>query len=274
MDRRPEADLYDPAYVRSLFDAMATTYERVNTATSFGFSRPWRRQTADLLRLEPGMVVLDAMTGMGEGWPYLRLDLARIVALDLSPGMLRHAVARRARMTALVVGHRRARWPGRAQPPAKPSAPAIDIAEVDACATSLPDASVDAVPCLFGLKTLSPAQQHVFAAEVVRILRPGGRYSLIEVSVPRNALLRVPYLFYLRRIVPILGRLLLGDPENYRMLGVYTAAFGDARRALPAFHAAGLEAAFVERFFGCATGIVGSKPASRHTQPVTAGGAT
>jgi demethylmenaquinone methyltransferase/2-methoxy-6-polyprenyl-1,4-benzoquinol methylase len=92
------------------------------------------------------------------------------------------------------------------------------------------------------------------------VLRPGGRFSLIEVSVPRHRLLRVPYLFYLVHVIPLLGRLLLGNPENYRMLGVYTTAYGDARRSLPAFRDAGLEVQVVESCFGCATGLVGRKP--------------
>ena len=58
----------------------------------------------------------------------------------------------------------------------------------------------------------------------------------------------------------MLGRLLLGNPDNYRMLGRYTEAFGDAGPLVPVFASAGLDVAVLSLFFGCATGIVGRKP--------------
>jgi demethylmenaquinone methyltransferase/2-methoxy-6-polyprenyl-1,4-benzoquinol methylase len=234
-------DLYDPAYVRDLFDAMAGSYERVNEITSFGFSRRWRRQAVAWLGCRPGDTVLDAMTGMGEGWRHLAPRLGErgcIVAVDLSPGMLRHA----RRRTRQVRG------------------PAIEVREGDALETGLPDASMDAVLCLFGVKTLSPDQRHRFAREIHRLLRPGGRYALIEVSVPRWALLRMAYLAYLRHAIPVLGRLLLGDPEDYRMLAAYTMRFRDCRAMAEALRAAGLEAEATDAFFGCATGVRGRRP--------------
>jgi len=233
-------DLYDPAYVRSLFDEMSGSYERVNTITSFGFSRRWRRQAVELLAPRPGATVLDAMTGMGEGWRHLLRRIGpegRIVAIDLSPGMLDGARRERDR-------HRGA---------------AIELREGDALATGLDDGSVDAVLCLFGVKTLSPDQQAAFAREIARVLRPAGRYALVEVSVPPARLLRVPYLFYLTWVIPVLGRVLLGNPENYRMLGRYTERFGDARPLAARFRASGLTAAEVSLFHGCASGLVGAR---------------
>ena len=78
----------------------------------------------------------------------------------------------------------------------------------------MPDASADAIVSLFGVKTLSDAQCQHLASEIARVLRLGGRFSLIEVSVPRNQWLRRPYLFYLSRVIPILGALLLGHSEE------------------------------------------------------------
>jgi demethylmenaquinone methyltransferase/2-methoxy-6-polyprenyl-1,4-benzoquinol methylase len=238
-----DADLYAPAFVRRLFDEMADTYERVNELTSFGFSRRWRRQAVEHLAPGSGMVVLDAMTGMGEGWPYLARALGaggQVIAIDLSPGMLAHAAARRARI-----------------------ATPVDLRQGDALASGLADGSVDAVLCLFGLKTLSSAQQTAFAREIGRVLRPGGRASLVEVSVPSSRLLRVPYRFYLRHVIPLLGRLLLGNPANYRLLGVYTDRFRDSRGMADALRTHGLDVELVSYFFGCATGVVARKPVAR-----------
>lgn len=236
------AGIYDPAYVEGLFDEMSRSYERVNYVTSFGFSLRWRRQLVAALGLRRGETVADLMTGMGECWPAVLHAIGeegRLVAVDFSGGMLRHAHKRRGRF------------------------PAHDVTlrKENALATSLPSASCDAVLSGFGLKTLSPEQWRLFAAEVARVLKPGGRYSLLEVSVPRGRALRAAYMAYLKIGIPLVGRAFLGNPDNYRMLGRYTEAFGDARRVVPAFEAAGLEARFVSRFHGCATGLVGRRPA-------------
>lgn len=124
----------------------------------------------------------------------------------------------------------------------------------------MPDASADAIVSLFGVKTLSDAQCQHLASEIARVLRLGGRFSLIEVSVPRNQWLRRPYLFYLSRVIPILGALLLGHSEDYRMLGVYTIRFGDCTRLMAFLSATGLEVEPASYFFGCASGVRGSRP--------------
>ncbi len=64
-------------------------------------------------------------------------------------------------------------------------------------------------------------------------------------------------MFYLKEIIPLLGRLLLGNPENYRMLGLYTEKFRDCRtmRDLLARH--GLRTTYHDYFFGCASGVSG-----------------
>lgn len=65
------ADLYDPQAVKRLFDEMARTYGVVNTLSSFGFNRHWRRQCLRAIPLPPGGSAVDLMTGMGELCPDL-----------------------------------------------------------------------------------------------------------------------------------------------------------------------------------------------------------
>lgn len=95
---------------------------------------------------------------------------------------------------------------------------------------------------------------------MAHVLRLGGVFSFVEISVPPARLLRLLYLFYLNRIIPWIGRLFLGNPANYRMLGVYTQAFGDCRHFAECLRHHGLEVSQVSYFFGCASGVRGSKP--------------
>lgn len=237
----PPPDIYATEYVEALFDEMAGSYERVNYVTSFGFSLRWRRQMVRSLRLGPGQAAADLMTGMGECWPEaLRAvgPAGRLVAVDLSAGMLAHAAKRRRRLGA---GN-------------------VRILKEDVLRTSLPAGSFDAVLCGFGLKTLAPESWPLLAREVARLLRPGGRFACIEVSVPPGRALRAAYMAYLKVGIPTLGRLFLGNPDNYRMLGLYTERFGDARPLVRVFEAEGLRARFTSHFHGCATGVAGDKP--------------
>lgn len=233
-------DIYSAGFVRALFNEMSGSYERVNFITSFGFSERWRKACLSRAASAEGHSALDLMTGMGESWPYLLPALGAsgtLHAVDFSPGMLEHARARSEEFS----GYK------------------VHIKEEDALATSVGEGSVDRVYSLFGLKTLNGDQTRRLAQEIRRVLKPSGEFSLIEVSVPGNPMLRFFYMFYLKVGIPILGRLFLGNPDNYRMLGIYTERFGNSLAAVEAFREAGLDAHYHEYFFGCATGISGTK---------------
>jgi demethylmenaquinone methyltransferase/2-methoxy-6-polyprenyl-1,4-benzoquinol methylase len=124
---------------------------------------------------------------------------------------------------------------------------------------TIPDNSADAIISGFGLKTFSEEQLANLSKEVNRILKPGGGFSFIDVSVPKSRVLRTLYLFYLKYFIPVLGRLFLGNPETYRMLGVYTKLFGNAEKLVPIFSNNGLKTSYKSYFFGCASGVVGRK---------------
>lgn len=232
--------IYAPEFVTSLFDEMSETYGVVNSISSFGFCHFWRSACARLVRLEPGARVVDLMSGMCELSLLMERGRGRgasYLAIDASPAMCdrgRRSVGRR-------------------------TGSAVQVIQGDALATGLVDDSVDAVVSTFGLKTFSGAQLERLAREVHRVLRPGGQLAFLEISVPPAAWLRVPYLFYLDRLIPVIGRLLMGNPDNYRLLGEYTRRFGSCDRAVEVFRGAGLTVEPRRFFFGCATGFRGSK---------------
>ena len=199
-------ELYQPSFVRALFDEMALSYGTVNLISSFGFNYCWRRQCLREVAIRPGDRVLDLMTGQGE----LLSDLARRVELtgELTGVDFSAVMCERARLNAV------RRVPC-----------ACEVIEADVMSAELPVAHYDVVVSSFGLKTFSAEQRAVLAQRIHASLKPGGVFSLVEISVPPARWLAWPYLFYLRWVIPWVGALCWAT-DNYRLLGVYTA-FGN-----------------------------------------------
>ncbi|MCA8938595.1 MAG: class I SAM-dependent methyltransferase [Planctomycetes bacterium] len=233
--------LYRSESIISLFDEMARTYGKTNTLSSFGFSQRWRKQCVDAIEIPDEGRVLDLMTGAGELLHVLHRRGRReleVSAVDFSPEMVRRA------------NENAKRWRGfEAQ-----------VIEADVLKHDFLPNHFDAVISSFGLKTLSVRQLAQLAQVIAATLKPGGCFSLLEISVPKGFLWRIPFMFYVKRVIPLIGRLCLGNPDNYRFLGVYTEAFGSCESTLLAFQQAGLEVEVKRFFFGCATALVGSKP--------------
>jgi demethylmenaquinone methyltransferase/2-methoxy-6-polyprenyl-1,4-benzoquinol methylase len=228
---------YDTESVRTLFDEMASTYGYVNLVSSFGFTARWRDQAVDGLPLKTAECVVDLMSGMGELWRSLSKALpasARVVGVDLSPEMARRS---------------RRKWHF-----------SCEISVADVLAWEAPSEFADVVVSSFGLKTFDREQQRLLAHKVAHLLKAGGSYSFVEISVPPFLPLRSAYTFYLKRMIPLIGRMLLGNPDCYRMLGAYTEAFDNTSHFASCLLETGLEVVLVSHFFGCATGVRGSKP--------------
>jgi demethylmenaquinone methyltransferase/2-methoxy-6-polyprenyl-1,4-benzoquinol methylase len=241
IDAAASPSIYSPAYVQNLFTEMSATYGLINLITSFGFSARWRKQCAAAVVYQPGDVVVDLMSGMGELWP----DIAvKLVGGSLTGVDFCQAMCERSRQRASSL-------------PDRP----VRILQRDALESGIPDGSVDIVLSSFGLKTFTAEQRAILAREIARMLRPGGRFALLEISVPRSLPMRVPYMFYLKFIIPLLGWLLMGNPNNYRMLGIYTAAFGDCTDFALSCRESGLKVEMRQLFFACATIVVGMKRA-------------
>jgi ubiquinone/menaquinone biosynthesis methyltransferase len=233
-------NFYEPKFVQKLFDKMSGSYSRMNYISSFGFSERWRKAFVKELSIKNGTIVVDLMAGMGECWKFIlhndSLD-CQIVGLDFSSQMIKRATKTRQKFKP---------W-------------AIELLEENVFSNSIPDNSADYVISGFGLKTFNEHQLKKLSLEIKRILKPGGRFSVVDVSVPGNPILRAFYMFYLKKVIPIIGFLFLGDPENYKMLGIYTQEFVNSKKATEIFGKQGFNVEYFEYFFGCASGIKGIK---------------
>jgi len=223
---------------------MSKTYGFVNLIASLGFTIIWRRVVFSKIAQSPAkIVVVDLMTGMGELFHDLRhdmrkqkLNIERVEAVDFSSKMCE-----------------------RAREEARKNPFPTNVTQADIFDQTIPDDTADVLVCSFGLKTFSTEQQQRLAKEVRRLLKPGGQFSFIEISMPKGWVLRCLYRFYIGIIIPIVGKMCLGNPDNYRMLGVYTTNFGNSRNFESYLKAEGLEAHYFEHFFGCASGVYGQK---------------
>ena len=173
------------AMVRAMFDTIAPRYDLVNKLMTFGLDVVWRRRTVSGLGLSAGALVLDLACGTGDLCRLLAARQLRPIGVDLSAGML--AAARGA----------------------------APLAQADGAALPLPDASVDGVTCGFALRNF--ADLPAVLGELGRVVRPGGRIALLDVSEPTNRLLRAGHALWFRHGAPAIGSL-LSDPGAYRYL--------------------------------------------------------
>jgi ubiquinone/menaquinone biosynthesis C-methylase UbiE len=236
-------DIFDPQFVKGVFDRCSTSYRYWSQIASFGFVWLWRRQCIDALPAFPsdGAIVADLMAGTGETWPHLlrrHPRLARIAALDISEGMVRGAIERLHRLRADRIG----------------------IIQANVLETELPKNSADALICTFGLKTFNQAQQTVIAQQVANTLKPGGVFSFVEASDPKTWVFRPLYNFYLRSALPMIEKLFLRGAQDFAMISVYSKEFQNCGHFAQSLKSCGLEVELVSYFFGCATGVVGRKP--------------
>jgi demethylmenaquinone methyltransferase/2-methoxy-6-polyprenyl-1,4-benzoquinol methylase len=196
-----------PGEVRTMFDRIAPVYDAMNRTMTAGLDQRWRRATAAAV-VRPGDRVLDACCGTGD----LALADERaggtVTGLDFSAAML--ARARR-------------------------KSSSVEWVEGDAMALPFADGSFDAVTVGFGIRNVPELEAGL--AELRRVLRPGGRVGILEITTPRG-LLRPFYRVWFDRIVPLLGKVLPGG-KAYSYLPASVRRFPGADELADRVRAAG-----------------------------------
>jgi len=166
--------------VRRMFDRIAPVYDLMNRVMTAGLDGRWRAATV-AAAVRPGDRVLDACCGTGDlALAARRAGAGEVVGLDFSGRMLERARAK---------------------------APQLEWVQGDVLALPFADASFDAATVGFGVRNVDDLEAGVH--ELRRVLRPGGRLAILEITTPRGPL-AVFYRIWFDRVIPLLGRVLPG----------------------------------------------------------------
>lgn len=173
--------------VRRMFDRIAPVYDAMNRVMTVGLDQRWRRATVREA-VRPGDRVLDACCGTGDlAVAALAAGAGSVVGLDFSEPMLERA---------------------------RRKAPGAEFVQGDVLALPFEDGSFDAAVVGFGIRNVADLEAGL--RELRRVVRPGGRLGILEITTPRGKLAPF-YRFWFDRIVPLLGRVLPGG-EAYTYL--------------------------------------------------------
>ncbi|MBI5310935.1 MAG: bifunctional demethylmenaquinone methyltransferase/2-methoxy-6-polyprenyl-1,4-benzoquinol methylase UbiE [Actinobacteria bacterium] len=174
--------------VEAMFDRIAGRYDRMNSVMTAGLHERWRERAADLAEVKPGNHVLDVAAGTGD----LSFELARRV----SPGGSVTGADFSAEMLAVA----------RQKQPAALAGVDAEVVFEQANALELPydDDTFDAVTVAFGVRNFSDLDRGL--SEMARVVKPGGKFVILEISTPTKAPLSWFYGLWFDRIVPFCGR--------------------------------------------------------------------
>ena len=212
--------------VRQMFDAIAPAYDFMNRAMTLGIDIWWRKLAVKRLKQISPAAILDVATGTGDFAIQLNKSLhpQHITGIDLSQGMLDEAP-------------RKVKEKGLDK--------VITFEQGDCMALPMADGTFDAVTVAFGVRNFERLQQGYM--EMARVLRPGGMLCVLELSTPKNRLIRWFYDLYTLHIIPAIGAMKSGDKSAYRYLPQSIAAVPQGEDMLQLMRNAGLREAKFKR---------------------------
>ncbi|MBQ9586093.1 MAG: bifunctional demethylmenaquinone methyltransferase/2-methoxy-6-polyprenyl-1,4-benzoquinol methylase UbiE [Muribaculaceae bacterium] len=212
--------------VEQMFDSIAPAYDFMNRAMTMGIDRWWRRVAVRMVRKTQPQLILDVATGTGDFAIdlYRKIKPEQVVGIDLSQGML--DVARKK-----IEKHN--------------LNDAITVQQGDCLALPFDDGSFNAVTVAFGVRNFEHLLQGY--QQMYRVLKPGGMLCVIELSTPRNRVIKWFYDLYTLHIIPWMGSLKSGDRSAYRYLPQSIAAVPQGEEMLAIMREAGFKNCKVKR---------------------------
>jgi demethylmenaquinone methyltransferase / 2-methoxy-6-polyprenyl-1,4-benzoquinol methylase len=174
-----ESGMLEPESVRGMFDRIAPVYDVMNHAMTAGLDRRWRKLAVHEV-VWPGDRVLDACCGTGDLAVEAERRGGRVVGLDFSGRMLERA---------------------------RKKSGAIEWVQGDALALPFGAGEFDAATVGFGVRNLADLEEGL--RELARVLRPGGKLAVLEITRPRG-ILKPFFRFWFDVLVPLAGNVLPG----------------------------------------------------------------
>jgi demethylmenaquinone methyltransferase/2-methoxy-6-polyprenyl-1,4-benzoquinol methylase len=213
-----ESGTLQPDGVRTMFDRIAPVYDVMNRVMTVGLDRRWRRLTVEAV-VQPGARVLDACCGTGDLAIAAEREGGIVTGLDFSGGML----ARARRKSSTIV------WD-----------------QGDVLALPYADGSFDAATVGFGVRNVADLRAALL--ELRRVVRPGGRLAILEITQPRGPL-KPFFSLWFDRVVPLLGRVLPGG-KAYTYLPASVRRFPGAEELAGLIDEAGFDGTHFRLFGG------------------------
>ncbi|MBK5213029.1 MAG: bifunctional demethylmenaquinone methyltransferase/2-methoxy-6-polyprenyl-1,4-benzoquinol methylase UbiE [Flavobacteriaceae bacterium] len=190
--------------VEQMFDTISENYDDLNRVISLGSDIKWRKKVIKMVAEKNPKTILDIATGTGD----LAIQFAektsaeKIVGLDLSEGML--SVARKK-----VLG--------------KKISEKIEFVQADSEALPFGDNAFDAITVSFGIRNFENLEKGL--SEILRVLKKGGFFVILETSVPAKFPFKQGYHLYSKTILPLVGRVFSKDKVAYKYLSESASAF-------------------------------------------------
>ena len=189
--------------VEKMFDTISNEYDGLNRVISFGIDIKWRKKVVAMIAATNPQNVLDVATGTGD----LAINLAetganKIIGLDISAGMLS-------------VGKKKIKEKNLDQ--------TIEMVQADSENLPFENNHFDAITVAFGIRNFETLEKGL--AEILRVLKPGGLFVILETSVPTKTPFKQGYTFYSNQILPLIGRLFSKDKDAYAYLSESASVF-------------------------------------------------
>lgn len=219
--------------VERMFDSIAHSYDRLNHTLSWGIDKRWRKAAVDSLRPFTPKRVLDVATGTGDFALLAARELKpeSLLGIDLSEGML--DIARKKTLQAEL-------------------ADVVSFQKEDCLGLTLKDNTFDAVIVAYGVRNFEDLDKGL--REMLRVMRPGGRLVIIELTAPRRFPMRQLFWLYAHVVMPLVGRIISRDRHAYTYLPATMEVFPQGEQMQEILLHAGFKEVKFKRFtFGLST---------------------
>ncbi|GAA4290059.1 bifunctional demethylmenaquinone methyltransferase/2-methoxy-6-polyprenyl-1,4-benzoquinol methylase UbiE [Aestuariibaculum suncheonense] len=197
------SDLGKKEQVTQMFDTISGDYDGLNRVISFGIDIKWRNKVVKMVKENNPDTILDIATGTGD----LAINLAetnatKIVGLDISSGMLE-------------IGKEKVKKKGLDN--------RIEMILGDSENMPFEDHTFDAITVSFGVRNFETLESGL--KEILRVLKPGGTFVILETSIPTKTPYKQGYNFYSKNILPLIGKIFSKDRSAYKYLSESASAF-------------------------------------------------